>query len=156
MICACFAGTGKTSLATNSPVDFIDLESSDYQWTFNKDMDREERKGTEEKEKNPDFPLNYIQDIREMDKYRNVLIACQPSVLKALAQANVNYTVVTPEAYLKEEYLDRYRERGNTQGFIDLMDRNFNDFVNDLKTNIHASACITIKQKGIFLTNIFR
>lgn len=51
MIYACFAGTGKTSLATNSPVDFIDLESSDYQWTFNKDMDREEKEKEQKKRK---------------------------------------------------------------------------------------------------------
>ena len=69
-----FAGIGKTTLSRKNQ-DIIDLESSDFKWRYydneTANMDKENRKGVENKEINPDWPKNYLEAIVEkVQEYR--------------------------------------------------------------------------------------
>jgi hypothetical protein len=146
MIYSAFPGTGKTYLAKHNP-RFIDLESSDFQWAFaDPTLSVEERKASDQKVKNPNFIQDYVQAIKEASQDHNVLIASQPAVLQALADEGLAFTTVTPldNAETKQIYLQRYRERGNQQAFIDLMDKNYSNFINDLNQNPNAAAHLII------------
>lgn len=158
MIYSCFAGIGKTTLE-QSPKGglFKDLESSDYQWIYDADAptDAEGRKGNIERTKNPDFPQNYVDAIEHEHKYGyHVLISSQPEVLEEIKKRNLPLTTVLPQPSLKDEYIERYKERGNPEGFIELMDKMFEQFTNDLLNNDHAICSIVINQPNTFLSDV--
>lgn len=154
MIYACFAGIGKTYLAKQN-FDFVDLESSEYQWLDALEGGSVEGNKSVMTEKNPDFPNNYIQEIAKLAWDGHVLISCQPKVLKLLAEWNLPFVTVYPSLGSKEAFLNRYKDRGNGQEFIELMDNNFENFIHDLATNEDAVARIEITSSETFLTNLF-
>lgn len=78
------------------------------------------------------FPENYIAHIRSLlEQHENViiLVSSHDNVREELRTYGIDYTLVFPERELKEEYLRRYMERGNVQGFIEMMDANWNKFI---------------------------
>lgn len=134
MIISAFAASGKTKLAEVSALKVIDLESSDFQWTFlDEGLSVEERKGVNEKIKNPNFIDHYVSAILKADKENDlVLIAAQPEVLDELTKRGAFYKLVTPTIDMKPMFMKRYTNRGNNEGFIKLMDNNFENFINSM------------------------
>lgn len=156
MIYSCFAGIGKTTLAGHS--DYVDLESSDYQWEWDEESQAlpvEERKGLDTKVKNEEFPQNYIDAIRKHhDEGRHVLISAQPEVLTALVEADLPFTTVAPNASLKDEYIARYQARGNTEEFIVSMTDNFDVFSKSMLANVDAVMRIEITASDYYLSDV--
>lgn len=136
MIYSAFPGTGKT-FASSKNTSIIDAESSNFQWLDAAGDTNETTKGAL-KIKNPAWPQNYIEYIIEKSKNNTVLIASQPAVLNALDEANVTYTTVAPLASDKQIYLQRYKKRGNNESFINMMSKNFNNFIEDLHSHTKA------------------
>lgn len=156
MIYSCFAGLGKTTLALNNS-DFIDLESSDYQWIYPEGItgNKEKRKGLSERTKNPCFPINYVDEMeKQISKGKKVLISSQPEVLAEITNRGLPFVTVTPDKTLKDEYLERFECRGNPEGFINLMSKNFENFTNDLGTNANAVANVIIRKEKTFLSDV--
>lgn len=157
MIYSCFAGIGKTTLSLVHP-QFVDLESSDYQWIYpteTENLTKEERKGIADKQKYPDFPGNYIDAMLECEAQGfDVLIAAQQEVLQELEKRNIPYAVVTPSKELKAEYIERYRKRGNNEAFVQLMESNFERFVDSMLNNEYASKVIKVWTPDTYLQNI--
>lgn len=148
MIISAFAGSGK-SYATKQLENAIDLESSDYQWIYEDDVtdDVEARKGIDNRKKNPDFIKDYVDAIEKAkDEYDQVFIAAQPAVLEELVNRNIPFAVAYPTKDSKDTYIQRYIDRGNNEQFVNLMDTNFYNFVDDMMTNKAASKHIVIEQ----------
>jgi len=148
MIISAFAGSGK-SYATKQLENAIDLESSDYQWIYEDDVtdDVEARKGIDNRKKNPNFIKDYVDAIeRVKDEYDQVFIAAQPAVLEELVNRNIPFTVAYPTKDSKDTYIQRYIDRGNNEQFVNLMDTNFYNFVDDMMNNKAASKHIVIGQ----------
>lgn len=142
MIYSAFPGTGKT-FASSKDASIIDAESSNFQWLDATGGTNESSKGAL-KTKNPEWPQNYINYIIEKSKNNTVLIASQPVVLNALDEANVAYTTVAPLVSDKQTYLQRYEKRGNNELFVNLMSKNFDNFIEDLHSHTKAHH-ITLK-----------
>lgn len=81
----------------------------------------------------PDFPSNYISHIKEKisEGYNKIFISSHKEVREALVAEGLSFTLVYPEISLKEEYLIRYKERGNSSSFIEMMDNNWNRFIEE-------------------------
>jgi shikimate kinase len=112
IICG-FAGIGKSSCA-KLLAGVVDLEST----PFNKDWETYSR------------VAKHIAD----NGY-TVLLSCHKELRQKLLDKNIKFTTVIPESYSKKlvtdskaVYLKRYRERGNTEQFIDLMSNNWGEF----------------------------
>ena len=156
MIYSCFAGVGKTTLA-DIDSNFIDLESSDYQWKYTSHFieDKEERKGIDEKVRLSEFPTNYVDEMeRQLQEGKKVLISSQPMVLEEIRLRGLPFITVTPDSSLKEEYINRYKKRGNNEHFVKLLEDNFENFSEDLSTNKNAIANFIIRRKNTYLSEI--
>lgn len=130
-IISAFPGCGKSYFTNKyaSSMVVLDSDSSEYSWV--KDVN-----GNNTKERNPDFPNNYMRHIKEnMDKADIIFVSSHDVVRKALADNNIEYTSIYPayEEGVKEDFLERYRKRGSTEAFIDFMDNNWYKFVYEMQ-----------------------
>lgn len=84
------------------------------------------------------FPENYLTHI---DKLVSggltdiIMCSTHKDVIKGLLDRGYDINIVTPPKSLKETMLNRYRQRGSTKQFIDLLTNKFNEFVDDIFSN---------------------
>ena len=116
-----FKAIGKTTLAKKYE-DVIDLESSDYKYLIDeslKKLTKEERKGRNDRVKNPEYPINYIKEmIKLKNKGKIVLFACKKEIISILDEMNEDYYIVYPKEDMLEEIKERSKNRGNNENFI--------------------------------------
>lgn len=138
MIISAFPGTGKSYYCRNyphgshqgpgiswsTPPEALDSDSSSYSWIQIPDGERV---------RNPQFPHNYIQHIREAHEAgKLVFVSSHKEVRDALVAEGLPFLVIYPHKSLKGEYLKRFEERGSPQGFIDLLDQKWNEWIDEL------------------------
>lgn len=118
LVVSAFPGTGKSYIFKHpNGLKVLDSDSSGFSW---------KEKGV----RNPDFPKNYIDHIEEnLDKCDVIMVSSHKDVRKGLVDAGIEFTLAFPTLDCKEEYLKRYKERGNEQSFIDMMDANWDKFI---------------------------
>lgn len=89
------------------------------------------------------FPKNYVDYIEELIARskeeqeldpRTTFIFCSThyEVRLELDRRNISYFVVYPDISCKEEYLQRYRDRGSSENFIELLSDNWEQWITDL------------------------
>ena len=116
-VVAGFPGVGKSVLSKNSNLNVLDSDSSKFSWI-------------EPGVRHPDFPQNYINHIKvNIGVADIILVSSHDVVRKALAESGIEYYLVYPDISLKEEYLDRYRQRGNDEKFIALLKSKWEEFI---------------------------
>ena len=132
ILISAFPGTGKTYFFNNTSLDVLDSDSS----TFDKN----------------DFPANYIKHIKEnMGKVDIILISSHEDVRYELEQSKLGYNLVYPDKELKDEYIQRYKERGNEDTFVKLLEDNWDEWQDDMELE---SGCRHIVLKsGEYLTD---
>lgn len=109
-----FPGTGKSFYFKSSILIGLDSDSS----TFDK----------------ADFPNNYINHIKEnIDKVDYILISSHKPVRDALVENNLPFILVYPNRSLKDEYIERYKERGSSEQFIKLITENWDSWMDGLE-----------------------
>lgn len=153
MIYSVFPGSGKTTVAKKYPQIVYDAESSNFQWLDSKQNTSEQTKGVL-KEKNPEWPQNYINFIKQHTENHIVLIAAQPAILNKLDDLHIQYMTVAPTTDQKQIYIDRYKSRGNNEKFIKLMFDNFDQFIFDMKS--HKNAKHVSLKKDQYLSSLFQ
>lgn len=115
-----FPAVGKSYLYSISD-SVLDSDSSLFSWI-------------EEGVRHPGFPTNYIQHIKNnLGKVDYILVSSHDIVRDALKENKINYTLVYPSIDLKEEYIQRYRDRGNDQKFISFIELNWDKFISDIE-----------------------
>jgi len=139
MIISAFPGTGKTSYC-NLYSDYIpDIFASDSDSSkFDK----------------ANFPQNYIEHIKEKisEGYARIFISSHKEVRDALVENGLEFILVYPKKELKEEYLKRYKERGSTDNFINLISNNWDLWLDELK---NQKGCKHIElESGQFICNV--
>ncbi len=141
-IISAFPGTGKSYFHRNSDSKVLDSDSSQYSWI-------------EEGVRNPDFPNNYIAHIKgNIGDADFILVSSHEVVRTALVTEGIEYTLVFPEISLKEEYVERFRQRGSPQAFVDLLEKNWDSWITELEKQ---SGCTHVKLKqGQYLSDILR
>jgi len=71
-----------------------------------------------------------------------------------LIENNLWFTSVFPKRSLKEDYLKRYRQRGNPESFVELVEQKWDIFVDSMQYD--PSRCNHIELgEGEFLANVF-
>lgn len=139
-----FPGVGKSTLFNSETgLRITDSDSSQFSWI---------EKGV----RHPDFPNNYIEHIKEcMGKYDIVLVSSHKNVRDALKENNIAYEIFYPSEEDKEIYIERYRNRGNDENFIKLVNENWEAWVAEidveefpikhkLKGNVYLRECVNI------------
>jgi len=106
----------------------LDSDSSEFSWV-------KDSEGNNTKERNPDFPSNYIKHIKNnIGKVDVIFVSSHEVVRKALAENSINTIIVYPNRSLKEEWIRRFKARGNNEGFISFISRNWDNFIDDIQT----------------------
>jgi hypothetical protein len=103
-----FPGVGKTYYFNTTDRNVLDSDSS----KFDKGL----------------FPDNYIEHIERniqdstVDK---ILVSSHKEVRDALIKKGIPFVLVYPDRSIKDEYIQRYRDRGNNDAFVDLLEKNW-------------------------------
>jgi len=129
-----FPGCGKSHLFRNKGTRAIlDSDSS----KFNKDY----------------FPENYMQHIKNnMGKADLICISSHDVVRQALLENKLPFTLVYPDRSIKEEYIQRYKDRGNEDSFVRLLENNWEEWMDGME---NQKGCDHIKlQKGQYLSDV--
>ena len=123
-----FPGIGKSTLFSKpNTLKVLDSDSSNFSWS-------------EPKVRNPEFPNNYIQHIKDnQQKVDVILVSSHDIVRNALVEAEILFALVYPDLTMKEEYIQRYIKRGNNEGFVKLLSENYDLWITDLKKQVGAS-----------------
>lgn len=131
-----FPGIGKSYLVNNLPEGVCsDSDSSQ----FNK----------------KDFPHNYIKHIKSlMGKVDIILISSHEEVRKALVSNKMEFILVYPKRELKGDYLNRYKERGSPEAFINLLDNKWDEWMDELESQ--KGCRHVVLNKGQFLKDVIR
>ena len=86
---------------------------------------------------------------RANSQYKVVLISQHEVIRKCLDAVKLDYVLVYPDKNMKEEFIERYRKRGNNEGFIQLISREWDGWIEALdKVQGHEKIVI---QSGQYL-----
>ena len=119
-----FPACGKTWLYEHQEeygLTILDSDSSQFSWIeYPLPYKDYERKGKETiKLRNPDFPNNYINHIKEnIGKYDCIFVSSHASVREALDKEGIDFIIVYPEQSCKAEWVGRcfIREKNGESG----------------------------------------
>lgn len=114
---------------TNEPCGdrILDSDSSLFSWIYDEN-------GNKTDQRNPDFPNNYIQHIKEhMDTEDIIFVSSHKVVRDALKSEGIPYILIYPERNMKDEWMRRFRERGNSEAFIKFQDDNWDTFIDEME-----------------------
>lgn len=126
-IVSAFPGVGKSYYHNNHKEVTLDCESSNFSWI-------KDENGNNTNERNPEFPQNYINYIKEnIGKYEIIFVSSHKEVLEALFDNCLYFYLVYPDIYRKDEFLKRYEERGNDNLFIKLLSDNWKKWIDEIE-----------------------
>jgi len=131
IIISAFPACGKSYMFNNyngKPFTMFDSDSSEFSWI-------KDENGKNTKERNPEFPDNYIKHIKDnLHKVDVIFVSSHAVVRKALNDNKINFFMVYPAKIMKEEWIRRFRERGNDENFIKFISDNWDSFINDIRS----------------------
>lgn len=132
-IISAFPGTGKTHFFNNTDLFVLDSDSSYF-----------------DKSK---FPQNYIEHIKSyIGKVDYILVSSHEDVRKALKDNFIEFLLVYPSIGSKNEYIERYTDRGSSKPFINLISKNWNEWINDCASQ---KGCLNmVLPSGKFISDI--
>lgn len=124
-VISAFAGLGKTTLAQKYE-NICDLQTSQYRYhcqniNLENKEEYEKLKGGFNKEINPNWPNNYIAELKKaIQEYDLVLVPSNADVRKILTELQIPFLFVLPKKTNKnkEILLKRYQARKNTNALI--------------------------------------
>ena len=144
-VIAAFPACGKSyCFDRNEDYIILDSDSSKFSWMFRKRTREELRtakkkweavphlldgdayiekiKNEEIKVRNPDFPKNYIEHIKEnIGKVDYIFVSTHEEVRKALTEAGIDFILVFPKQSLRAEWVGRCFIRGSGEKFCQLI-----------------------------------
>ena len=130
IVISAFPACGKSFMFNNcngKPFTMLDSDSSNFSWI-------KDENGNNTKDRNPDFPNNYIQHIKNnIRKVDVIFVSSHADVRKALNDNGIKFFMVYPDKSLKEEWVRRFKERGNDEKFIEFISNNWDNFIDDIE-----------------------
>ena len=163
VIIAGFPGVGKTSAykylvelseKNNLNLKVSDSDSSQFSW-----LDKEHTK------RNPNFVKDYMAHIKQCmsEKYDIVFISTHKSIMEELAKLTPDEIegcyiyIFAPNVELKDEYKQRYIDRGSSEAFINSIMTNWESYINDLEevsSSVSFIDFVSMPSKSYVLTFI--
>jgi hypothetical protein len=110
-----FPGVGKTTYFNTTDRNVLDSDSSKFD------------------KKN--FPANYIEHIErniQDPKVDKILVSSHKDVRDALLKKGIPFVLVYPNRNIKDEYIQRYKDRGNNDAFVDLLEKNWDNWMDEM------------------------
>ena len=108
-IISAFPGTGKTTYSLEHPDTAIDADTTAYDWV----------NGVMHGEHNPDFPNNYMEYVKEnIGKVEFIFVPTHHVIRESLQSDGIHFYLVYPHGKERRRYIKRYRERGNSDKFV--------------------------------------
>lgn len=100
------------------------------------------------------FPENYMTHIKQKitEGYGRIFVSSHKVVRDALVDNHLPFVLIYPSIELKHEYLERYNKRGSSNLFINLLNDNWDNWINDCK-NQKDCLHIVLKSKQ-FVSNV--
>lgn len=124
-IISAFPGTGKSMYHQKHRETTLDSDSSNFSWTIDENGN---------KVRNPEFPKNYIKHIKEnIGKYEFIFVSSHKDVREALLDECVFFYLVYPNSARKDEFIERYKNRGNDEQFIKLVSDNWDSWMEEVR-----------------------
>ena len=130
-VIAAFPGCGKSTMSATD-LEIGDLDSS----LFDKAA----------------FPGNYVAHIKERVEVGAAFVSSHSAVRDALVESGIDFWLVYPARECKAEYLQRYRERGSPEKFIELLDANWDTWISECET--YPVNCRIAIKSGHFLSDV--
>ncbi len=94
---------------------------------------------TEIRTRNPEFPANYIQHIKEnLGKVDIIFVSSHLEVRKALQSAEIEYVTVYPDSDLLEEWVGRMYLRKSPESFVKFQIENWDKFTKGVDNEPHG------------------
>ena len=127
----------------------MDSDSSKFSWIYDDN-------GNKTNIRNPDFPSNYIKHIKDnIGKVDLIFVSSHSSVREALDKNKIQYTLVYPHKDLKNDWINRCRDRGNDEKFIDVIDKNWDEWNKEMKICAERHINYELQTKEEFLYDAF-
>lgn len=160
MIIAGFSGIGKTTFAKNHK-NAIDLHVMPYKYSNLNEIsdiyDDESIKAAPELILNVNWRYEYYDKLISLYKSQPDKIIIIPSdiqIMNWLSYDEIPFILIFPSCELKEEYRNRYLERGNTEDFIEVFIGNWDYWLSMFKMQ---KGCEKIELKtNEFLSDVMR
>ena len=132
-IISAFPGTGKSFYHKNHPDNTLDSDSSQFSWLYDKDGNKlydDDNKPI----RNPWFPSNYIEHIKSnIGKYKYIFVSSHKEVREALENNCLVFYLIYPDFNDIDIYIERYKEKGSPEGFINLVKNNWEEWIEELE-----------------------
>jgi hypothetical protein len=135
-----FPGCGKTTYFNTTDRNVLDSDSS----TFDKRH----------------FPGNYLDHIEKNIEDPNVdkiLVSSHKDVREGLVRRKIPFVLVYPDRSIKDEYIQRYKDRGNNDAFVNLLEKNWDTWMDEMDEMSVPMGQILYKVKlgkGQYLTDV--
>lgn len=103
--------------------------------------------------KGDEFPANYLTHIQETRPTVDILLVSSHDIVRdEMEEYGIPFYLVYPTMDQKQDYMQRYRERGSPQPFLDLMDKNWEKFITGCQ---QQDGCThVVLQKGQYLSDV--
>lgn len=160
-----YMGTGKTELESRYK-NVVDFDFQDYKYIYDESIRHlplEQRKGsTHLRNENPDYPKNFLADaVKLLEEGKIVVSPFIDHVFKAYDTSDIKSQIddlkivlVCPMRDNFDEYVERFRRRGNSEEFIARREREF-DSLMDLFDEANHYERIVMKQ-GQYLSEALK
>lgn len=147
-IISAFPACGKTHLHMDANKDYttLDSDSSKFSWLL-------DNKGDTTGVRNPNFPDNYINYIKaNIGMVDYIFVSSHQEVREALEANDLSYAIVQPSAKLRSEWIGRCWLRGSPQGFLETLDKFWDEWTNEVDTTQRWDAVgVTYLQSNEYL-----
>ena len=152
IIVLAYVGTGKTEV-TKRYQNVWNPSSDSYRYIWDKDIPLEQRKGSLNRTENPDFPNNYIDAISEKIHSSDIVMLPLTEKLFPLYDSKefkdkmkgVRIILACPPRDRFDDYIERYKARGNSEIFIQNRKNEF-PFIMDKFENAKDYEKVTVRQ----------
>lgn len=145
-----FPGTGKSTVPQSVP-DVLDADSRLYQFIGATPRMLHGAAAQARTIPNPEYPENYFNYIENAGS-AYVLLNCHISLLPCIPSESL--FLIYPDISLKDEYLRRYRTRGDNGSFISYMDESFADMIHVIES--YPCRKLRITGEHTYLTDILK
>lgn len=152
IIISAFPGMGKSYSVEHLPqYKMVDFDSIVSPWI----------KTNEGRIPNPSFEQEYIEALNKLKSqgsYQIIYVTSHKLVRQALQHHKIYYYLVYPDISLKDQYIRRYRERGNEQDFVELLEQKWEQWINQIQHDQDNKYCYKTKvlESDFYLTKLFR
>lgn len=124
VVISAFPACGKSTLVSHNDTEYLmcDSDSSKFSWIY--------KDGKKTDTRNPNFINDYVEHIKSSIGYLDVIfVSSHAEVRHKLQEEGIKYFLVYPSLSMKDTMLERMRQRGNSEQFIQFQSDNYEQFV---------------------------